>query len=78
MKKMPLEQRIFFIVAILYLLESVLLAGLFTNILLLITTLVVGIVAIVISVIKKQWKLAFLDLVTCLLCSGIAVYLYSL
>ncbi len=56
MKKMPLEQRIFFIVAILYLLESVLLAGLFTNILLLMTTLVVGIVAIVISVIKKQWN----------------------
>ena len=78
MKKMSLEQWIFFIVAILYLLESILLAGLFTNILLLFATLVAGVIVIVISIIKKQWNWAFFDLVTCLVCSGIAVYLYSL
>ena len=78
MKKMSLEQWIFFIVAILYLLESILLAGLFTNILLLFSTLVAGVIVIVISIIKKQWNWAFFDLVTCLACSGIAVYLYSL
>ncbi|MFR5114002.1 hypothetical protein [Turicibacter sanguinis] len=78
MKKMSLEQWIFFIVAILYLLESILLAGLFTNILLLFATLVAGVIVIVISIIKKQWNWAFFDLVTCLACSGIAVYLYSL
>ncbi|MTO51054.1 hypothetical protein GMC37_14360 [Turicibacter sanguinis] len=78
MKKRLLEQWIFFIVAILYLLESILLAGLFTNILLLFATLVAGVIVIVISIIKKQWNWAFFDLVTCLACSGIAVYLYSL
>ena len=78
MKKVPLTQGIFFIVAILYLLESIILAGLFTNILLLMITLIVGLIAIVISVIKKQWNWAFFDLATCLVCSGIAVYLYSL
>ena len=78
MKKMSLEQWIFFIVAILYLLESILLASLFTNILLLFATLVAGVIVIVISIIKKQWNWAFFDLVTCLACSGIAVYLYSL
>lgn len=78
MKKMPLEQSIFFIVAVLYLLECLILAGLFTNILLLIALLIVGIIAIVISAIKKQWKWLFLDLVTCLVCSGISLYLYSL
>ncbi|CUN16215.1 hypothetical protein [Turicibacter sanguinis] len=78
MKKMSLEQWIFFIVAILYLLESILLAGLFTNILLLFATLVAGVIVIIISIIKKQWNWAFFDLVTCLACSGIAVYLYSL
>ncbi|EFF65136.1 hypothetical protein [Turicibacter sanguinis] len=78
MKKVPLAQWIFFIVAILYLLESILLAGLFTNILLLFATLVAGVIVIIISIIKKQWNWAFFDLVTCLACSGIAVYLYSL
>lgn len=78
MKKRLLEQWIFFIMAILYLLESILLAGLFTNILLLFATLVAGVIVIVISIIKKQWNWAFFDLVTCLACSGIAVYLYSL
>lgn len=78
MKKMPLMQLIFLIVSVLYLLESILLAGLFSNILLLIVTLVVGISVIVTSVVKKQWKFAFLDLVICLVCSGIAFYLYSL
>lgn len=78
MKKVPLAQWIFFIVAIFYLLESILLAGLFTNILLLFATLVAGVIVIVISIIKKQWKWAFFDLVACLLCSGIGLYLYSL
>lgn len=78
MKKVPLAQWIFFVIAVLYILESILLAGLFTNILLLMVMLVVGLIAIVISVIKKQWKLAFLDLIVCLLCFGIGFYLYSL
>ena len=78
MKKRLLEQWIFFIMAILYLLESILSRNLFANVLLLMVTLVVGLIIIIISVIKKQWKWAFFDLVTCLACSGIAVYLYSL
>ena len=78
MKKVPLAQWIFFIVAILYLLESILSRNLFANVLLLMVTLVVGLIIIIISVIKKQWKWAFFDLVACLLCSGIGLYLYSL
>lgn len=78
MKKVPLAQWIFFVIAVLYILESIFLAGLFTNILICMATLVVGFIVIVVSVIKKQWKWVFLDLVICLVCSGIAVYLHSL
>ena len=78
MKKIPFEQWILIIVAIIYLLESIILAGLFTNILLFGITFVVGVVATVVSIIKKQYKCAIIDVLICLFCSGLVYYLYSL
>ena len=78
MKKIPFEQWILIIVAIIYLLESIILAGLFTNILLFGITFVVGVVATVVSIIKKQYKWAIIDVLICLFCSGLDYYLYSL
>lgn len=78
MKKIKFEQILLIIIAVVYLLESYLLAGLFTNPLLLIVTLAVGLIALIISLIKKQYKWAIIDLLICLVCSAVAAYLYSL
>lgn len=78
MKKIPFEQWGLIIVAVIYLLESIILAGLFTNILLFGMTLIIGIVATVVAVFKKRYKWAIIDVLICLLCSGIVYYLYSL
>lgn len=78
MKKIPLEQWILIIVAIIYLLESIILAGLFTNILLFGITFVIGVITTIVSIIKKQYKWAIIDVIICLFCSGLVYYLYSL
>ena len=77
-KKVIFEQILLMIFAALYLIESIFLRGLFTNLPLVMATLVIGIIVIIVSLVKKQYKWAFLDLLICLVCFGIAVYLYSL
>ena len=52
MKKIPFEQWALIIVAGLYLLESIFIGGLFSNLLLFGMTLIIGIVAIVIAIVK--------------------------
>ena len=76
MKKIPFEQLALIIVAGLYVLESILLGGLFTNLLLFGMTVIIGIVATVMSIAKHSYKWAIIDVVTCLACSGIFYYLY--
>ena len=78
MRKIPFEQWALIIVTVIYLLESIILAGLFTNILLFGITFVVGVVVAIVSIIKKQYKWAIIDVLICLFCSGLVYYLYSL
>ena len=76
MKKIPSEQWALIIVAGLYLLESIIIGGLFSNVLLFGMTLIIGIVTIVRAIVKQHYKWAIIDAFICLLCSGIAYYLY--
>ena len=76
MKKIPFEQWALIIVAGLYLLESIFLAGLFSNLLLFAMTLITGIVTTVIAIVKQRYQWALIDVFICLLCSGIVYYLY--
>lgn len=76
MKRIPLEQWGLFIFAGLYLLESIFLAGLFTNLLLFTMTLITGIITIIIAIVKKRYQWALIDVFICLLCFGIVYYFY--
>ena len=76
MKRIPMEQWALIIVAGLYLLESIFLAGLFSNLLLFGMTLMIGVVTTVIAMVKQRYQWALIDVFICLLCSGIAYYLY--
>ena len=76
MKRIPTEQWALIIVAGLYLLESIFLAGLFSNLLLFGMTLMIGVVTIVIAIVKQRYQWALIDVFICLLCSGIVYYLY--
>ncbi len=78
MRKIPFEQWVLIIVTVIYLLESIFLRGLFSNILLFGMTLIVGIVVAIVAIFKKRYKWAIIDLVICLLCFGLVCYLYSL
>ena len=76
MKRIPTEQWALIIVAGLYLLESIFLAGLFSNLLLYGMTLMIGIVTTVIAIVKQRYRWALIDVFICLLCSGIVYYFY--
>lgn len=78
LKKVSVDQILLIVVAICYLLETLFIKGLFTNPILLIATSILGVVAIVISAIKKKYKWALIDLLICILCLGIAYPLYML
>ena len=53
---------ILFVITALYLLESIFLRGLFTNPLIALVNIIVAIIAMVIAFIKKEKKLAIIDL----------------
>ena len=69
-----ITQIILFITTALYLLESIFLAGLFTNIILAAINIVVSIICIIISLIKNEYKLAIIDLV--LAANTLAIFIY--
>ena len=73
-----ITQIILFITTALYLLESIFLAGLFTNIMLAALNLLVSAICIIISLIKKEYKLTIIDLVLAIITSVIFMYLTSL
>ena len=70
--------KILFITTALYLLESIFLAGLFTNIMLAALNLLVSAICIIISLIKKEYKLTIIDLVLAIITIVIFMYLTSL
>ena len=69
---------ILFIVTGLYLIESLFLRGLFTNTLIAIINLILGIITIIISIVKKEKILAIIDLAIIIVVSGIFIYLMNL
>ena len=71
-----ITQIILFITTALYLLESIFLAGLFTNIILATINIVVSIICIIISLIKNEYKLAIIDLVLAAITLAIFIYFY--
>ena len=71
-----ITQIILFITTALYLLESIFLAGLFTNIILAAINIVVSIICIIISLIKNEYKLAIIDLVLAAITLAIFIYFY--
>lgn len=80
-EKSPLikfSQIILFITTILYILESIFLSGLFTNIMLATLNLIVGIICIIISLVKKEYKLTIIDLVLTAITIAIFMYLTAL
>lgn len=80
-EKSPLikiSQTILFITTILYILESIFLSGLFTNIMLATLNLIVGIICIIISLVKKEYKITIIDLVITAITMAIFMYLTAL
>ena len=73
-----ITQIILFITTALYLLESIFLAGLFTNIMLAALNHLVSAICIIISLIKKEYKLTIIDLVLAIITIVIFMYLTSL
>ena len=71
-----ITQIILFITTALYLLESIFLAGLFTNIILAGLNLIVSVICIIISIIKKEYKLTIIDLVLAAISLAIFIYFY--
>ena len=69
---------ILFIVTGLYLIESLFLRGLFTNSLIAIINIILGIITIIISIVKKEKILAIIDLAIIIVVSGIFIYLMNL
>lgn len=69
---------ILFIITGLYLLESIFLRGLFTNPVIALINIIVGIITLVIAIIKKEKKLVIIDLVILLVVSAIFMYLMQL
>ena len=69
---------ILFVVTGLYLIESLFLRGLFTNTLIAIINIILGIITIIISIVKKEKILAIIDLAIIIVVSGIFIYLMNL
>ena len=69
---------ILFVITALYLLESIFLRGLFTNPLIALVNIIVAIIAKVIAFIKKEKKLAIIDLSILIVVSAILTYLMNL
>ena len=69
---------ILFIVTGLYLIESLFLRGLFTNTLIAIINIILGVITIIISIVKKEKILAIIDLAIIIVVSGIFIYLMNL
>ena len=69
---------ILFVITALYLLEYIFLRGLFTNPLIALVNIIVAIIAMVIAFIKKEKKLAIIDLSILIVVSAILTYLMNL
>ena len=73
-----ISQIILFITTILYILESIFLSGLFTNIMLAFINFIVSAICIIISIVKKEYKLTIIDLFLASITIAIFIYLTAL
>lgn len=73
-KLVKIMHSILFIITGLYILESILIMGLFSNPLLALINIIVSLIALVIAIIKKESKLALIDLVILLGTSAMITY----
>lgn len=69
---------ILFIITGLYLLESVFIRGLFTNPMLACINIILSIITLIIAIIKKENKLAIIDLSILLVTLAIFIYMINL
>lgn len=69
---------IFFIITGLYVLESIFLRGLFTNPAIALINIIIGIISLLITIIKKEKRLIIIDLTILLIVSAIFMYLMQL
>lgn len=74
-KFMKIVHIILFIITALYLLESIFIRGLFSNVMLACVNIALSIFTLIISLIKKDYKLAVIDFVIFILISSIFIYL---
>ena len=77
-KLIKIIHTILFIITGLYLLETIFLRGLFTNPLISLVNIIVAIAAMVMAFVKKEKKLAIIDLSILLVVSAILTYLMNL
>lgn len=73
-----ISQFFLFITTILYILESIFLSGLFTNIMLAFINFIVSAICIIISIVKKEYKLTIIDLFLASITISIFIYLTAL
>ena len=73
-----ISQIILFITTILYILESIFLSGLFTNIMLAFINFIVSAICIIISIVKKEYKFTIIDLFLASITIAIFIYLTAL
>lgn len=67
-KLVEVTQILLYVMGILYLLESIFIRGMFTNVFILAGVVIFGVIAAIASFFKKEYKLAILDIVICLVC----------
>lgn len=75
-KAMKYEQPLLAVISVIYFLETMFVGGLFTNPILLVATLIMGVIATTIATIKKEYKWVIFDLLIFLICFGIVYSLY--
>lgn len=69
---------ILFIVTALYILESIFIRGLFSNVCLALINMVLSIITLIISAIKKEYKLVIIDFIILIVTASIFTYLINL
>lgn len=67
-KLVEVTQVLLFVMGILYLLESIFIRGMFTNVFILLGVAIFGVIAAIVSLFKKEYKLLVLDIVICVVC----------
>ena len=77
-KWIKIIQVILFITTAMYILESIFIRGLFTNVYLALINMGLSIITLIISAIKKEYKLVIIDFIILIVTAGIFTYLIYL